>query len=260
MTKAADTTKPMKKPAYLALFYYNVFFACISFSLILPTLAPFLTKLDAPPSYLPLAISFYSIGEMFGSLGFGGMYNALQSNEFLKTSAFGGRRRAPKVTMLVCISFGVVGSALYALAGFDPDQPKPHYILIGRAMQGIWTGGQQAVEQTYLGFASPPKQRTELTSRLGTFAVLGFILGPSVGAFFSHFFGGSDGDDENDSISMFTAPSYFILAVCISMFVATTLMWTPQVVSGKEMERRNRSVNSSLGSLGSSGETGSDSR
>jgi hypothetical protein len=53
---------------------------------------------------------------------------------------------------------------------------------MGRLLQGVGSGGQQAVEQSYLAVAAPPEQRTELTGKLSTFASLGFIFGPALGA------------------------------------------------------------------------------
>jgi MFS family permease len=61
----------------------------------------------------------------------------------------------------------------------------PALALVGRFLEGLWTGGQQSVEQAYLAFVALPGERTALTSKLGTFAVLGFILGPAFGAIFT---------------------------------------------------------------------------
>ena len=56
--------------------------------------------------------------------------------------------RGPRYSLLLCALFGIVGSALYASAGWIENADVARQcILVGRFLQGIWTGGQQAVEQ-----------------------------------------------------------------------------------------------------------------
>ena len=120
---------PSEPSSYLPLFYFNVFFACISFSLLLPSLAPYLTSCGAgDPSFLAWVVSIYSVGELIGSLLFGILYNHL-----VKIS----RAQGPKISMLLCIFVGLVGSLLYLLAYI---YKKPNFVLIARLLQGIWTG------------------------------------------------------------------------------------------------------------------------
>lgn len=50
---------------YLPLFYFNVFFACVSFSIIMPSLSPYLERCGAgDPTYLAWVVCIYSIGEV----------------------------------------------------------------------------------------------------------------------------------------------------------------------------------------------------
>jgi len=230
---------------YLPLFYFNVFFACVSFSIIMPSLAPYLTRVGAEdPQYLAWVVCIYSIGEMVGSLLFGWFYNISLKYD---------RTRGPTYVLCLGISLGIVGSIMYLVAGIVYE---PKLVFYGRLLQGIWTGAQQSVEQAYLAFAAPPGQRTELTSKLGTFAVLGFILGPAFGAIFTSV------DFRLEAINLtvdaYTAPGFFILAVGFAMLFATFFFFKPSTVSGKMLAsasscslKSNLGLNSSVASLAS---------
>ena len=109
----------------------------------------------------------------------------------------------------------------------------------GRGLQGLWTGGQQSVEQAYLAFAAFPGERTELTSRLGTFAVLGFILGPAFGAMFTTV----DTKFGKLIVDQYTAPGIFILFVGFAMFIATANRFRPSSISGREKVGSSSGVN-----------------
>ena len=81
--------------------------------------------------------------------------------------------------MLLCLLFGVVGSLAYFFAGV----PKMYALaLAGRFVQGLWTGGQQTVEQAFLSENTTGEERTALSATLGSYAVAGFVLGPAFGA------------------------------------------------------------------------------
>jgi hypothetical protein len=115
----------------------------------------------------------------------------------------------------------------------------PYLVMWGRGLQGLWTGGQQSVEQAYLAFAAFPGERTELTSRLGTFAVLGFILGPAFGAMFTTV----DFKFGELIVDQYTAPGIFILFVGLAMFIATANFFSPSSTSGREKVGSSSGVN-----------------
>jgi MFS family permease len=72
--------------------------------------------------------------------------------------------------LLLTIAFGILGSFLYVLGDIIQN---PYVIFAGRLLQGVWTGGKQVIEQTYLSENVAADRLTELTAELGTFAVLG---------------------------------------------------------------------------------------
>ena len=153
------------------LFYWNVFCSCVSFALVVPSLWPYLNELGSNPTFLGWCVSVYSMGELFGALILGPMHNTFGT----------------KFTLLLSVALGVAGSFLYGTAGFVPNiswidnKIGPYFVLIGRLLQGIWTGGEQAVETAYIGENVNEKDRTKLLSTLSTFATMGFVLGPAIG-------------------------------------------------------------------------------
>jgi MFS family permease len=127
--------------SWLMPFFVNIFLACASFSIVMPSLAPYLFQIGAPLSFLPWVVSSYSIGEMIGSATIGLFYE-----HATKTCQVEGR--GPRISLLLCSGLGIIGSAMYAVAGWIEDHTiAQHCVLFGRFVQGTWTGGQQAVEQ-----------------------------------------------------------------------------------------------------------------
>ena len=159
-----------------AIFFYNVFMACVSFSIVMPSLFLYLDSMGATETFYALVVASYSVGEAIGSIALGSL------------STYAGI----KPTLLICTTLNFIGACSYGLAATADDLAPgrgddglhfgPLLVLIGRLTQGLGSGGQQAVEQSYLAVAARPEQRTELTGRIATFACMGFIFGPSIGA------------------------------------------------------------------------------
>ena len=128
--------------------------------------------MGASTTFYALVVAAFSVGEALGSLFLGTLSNAIGCS-----------------TLQLCTLLSLTGSSSYALADTIAREGSmalgPPVVLLGRLLQGIGSGGQQAVEQTYLSVAAPPEQRTQLTSKLSTFACLGFIFGPAMGALVS---------------------------------------------------------------------------
>lgn len=151
--------------------YVNVFMACISFSIVMPSLYLYLADMGSSASFYALVVASYSVGEAVGSLALGALSNIAGT----------------KSTLQLCALVSLCGSVSYGVADtiarqWDDGLVGPLVVLAARFLQGVGSGGQQAVEQSYLSIAAPPEQRTELTSKLATAATLGFIFGPAMGA------------------------------------------------------------------------------
>ena len=54
-------------------------------------------------------------------------------------------------------------------------------VFLGRFLQGLWTGAQQAIEQAYISEAVSKQNNLSMIADLGSAAVLGFVLGPIFG-------------------------------------------------------------------------------
>ena len=131
------TTEPTRSCGerhWAAIFYANVFMACIAFSIVMPSLWLYLESLGSNTTFYALVVSAYSIGEALGSLLFGPLSVSL------------GVRR----TLLLCSVVNFCGATSYAMAYSVYTNVSawaaPLAVLLGRLLQGTGSGGQQAVE------------------------------------------------------------------------------------------------------------------
>lgn len=187
------------------IFYLNVFLACVSFSIVLPSLWPYLQRFDADENFLAAVLAIYSIGEFLGSIVWGYVYNA----------------SSMKFSLYTCISAGFIGSLLYSFGGYFLTWGQ-WLVFLGRFIQGLWTGGQQAIEQAYITECIDKDENLSMIADLGAAAVLGFVLGPIVGliAGFVNFRMGSFYVDE------YTANGYFQAIFTIIMFLGSAFLFT----------------------------------
>lgn len=192
--------------AWVPLFKYQVFFSCVSFSIIVPSIAPYLNRLGAPEYILGVAVAVYSLGEMIGSTVFG---------KWMSEASHASKR-----ALLASIIVGAVGSILYVVADAAGN---PWLVVVARLVSGVWTGGKMVVEQTYIGEAAAPDRTTHITSEVGVYAVLGFVVGPSIGALFAPVNFGTD----TWRVDEYTAPGYFMFVLCVGMIFATATVFDP---------------------------------
>jgi len=55
-----------EKETWVFLFKIQVFFSCVAFSIIVPSIAPYLARMGASEYVLGVAVAVYSLGEMIG--------------------------------------------------------------------------------------------------------------------------------------------------------------------------------------------------
>lgn len=91
-----------KEYGFLSVFYFNVFIASASFSIVLPSLWPYLNSFDLPEIYLAIVLFAFSFGEATGALAFGHTHNKLST----------------KTTLFIVMGIGLAGSILYFLASY----------------------------------------------------------------------------------------------------------------------------------------------
>eukprot|EP00956_Cyclotella_meneghiniana_P032372 scaffold88678_cov79-Cyclotella_meneghiniana.AAC.2 len=114
--------------------------------------------------------------------------------------------RGPRYSLLLCALFGIVGSALYASAGWIENADVARQcILVG----SIPISGCSTICEV------------EYTATLSTCAVLGFVMGPSIGAIFCQI----DATMYGLSINANNAPGFLILVATCTMFVQTLLFF-----------------------------------
>lgn len=112
--------------------------------------------------------------------------------------------------MLLATLIGLAGSALYVLAEAFPNGRTGQWlVLVGRFGQGMWTGGSQAVQTSFLAAVLPIDQLTPAIVTLNAYACLGFVIGPVFGLAFDVIppFPLAFGFNFNE----LTGPGYFVL-------------------------------------------------
>lgn len=173
--------------------FVSVFLSCVSFAIVMPSLWPYLQTLSSSKSFLAWVVAFYSVGEAVGAVYFGRLTDRLST----------------RYVMLFATFLGLTGSALYVLAeAFPNGQIGPWLVLLGRFAQGMWTGGAQALQTTFLASVLPVDKLTPAIVTLNAYACLGFVIGPVFGLVFDVFppfplaFG--------FNFSELTGPGYFV--------------------------------------------------
>ncbi|KAJ8601540.1 hypothetical protein CTAYLR_005205 [Chrysophaeum taylorii] len=239
------TVRRRGRESWVPLFKIQVFLACVSFSIIVPSIAPYLARMGAPEYILGVAVAVYSLGEMIGSTYFGRWMTVA-----MREDPDSGPRRA----LLAAIAVGFLGSTAYVLAdalrgGAIAPSPYgfgPALVVVARLTTGIWTGGKMTIEQTYIGEAAAPERTTEITSEVGVFAVLGFVVGPTIGALFSPVDFGS----RVWRVDQYTAPGYFIAIACALMSGATGLAFDPKAGYANPVVLRRQNSSRDLDAYG----------
>lgn len=200
--------------SFLCVFYLNVLLACTSFSIVLPSIWPYIQKHGGTDEFLAAVLFIYSFGELIGSIVFGYIYSICSA----------------KNSFTVCVVIGMVGSAMYVAADYFEGDLSLWLIFTGRLLQGLWTGGNQSIEAAYISEVVEPDFKLGALSDMGMCAVLGFLLGPILGYLLSFV------DFEISAylrIDQFTGPGYFIMA-------ANAVMVLVFVFTFKEISRRTR--------------------
>mmetsp|Transcript_36855 Transcript_36855/g.68293 ORF Transcript_36855/g.68293 Transcript_36855/m.68293 type:complete len:217 (+) Transcript_36855:428-1078(+) len=104
--------------------YTMIFFNGCCFTAVVPSVPFYLEVLGAPPSFLGLVVSFYSVGQLIGSPVAGWLNDRVESKALLTLSSL----------------IGLVSSTLYAAAS------NHWFILLSRLMTGISAGMEFTTE------------------------------------------------------------------------------------------------------------------
>lgn len=188
---------------WLAVMYAAVFLSCVSLAVVMPSLWPYLSSLSAARPFLAWVVAAYSVGEALGAVAFGSM-------------AAASTRRA----MVAATLLGAAGSAFYVAAPAAGDGAGPAAVLAGRLLQGMWTGGAQAVQQGHLAKVLPAAELTRTTVVLNAWACLGFVFGPAFGLVAASVPGFPVG--WGLEFNELTGAGYFVLASTVVIIVLFT--------------------------------------
>eukprot|EP00928_Gymnodinium_smaydae_P080733 TRINITY_DN64379_c0_g1_i1.p1 TRINITY_DN64379_c0_g1~~TRINITY_DN64379_c0_g1_i1.p1 ORF type:complete len:538 (+),score=31.21 TRINITY_DN64379_c0_g1_i1:203-1615(+) len=110
----------------------------------------------------------YSVGEACGGLLCGKLYARFPEHV--------------KVLLLSSMLMGFVAAASFTAARMFGDGAGSYVVVFSRFFSGFDNGSRQTIEQTYIGTWVPAKYQTTVSSRLGSFAISGIMLGPALGA------------------------------------------------------------------------------
>ncbi|KAL7531068.1 hypothetical protein ACHAWF_003616 [Thalassiosira exigua] len=177
-----------------AVVYTMIFFNGCCFTAVVPSVPFYLRVLGAPPSFLGLVVSFYSLGQIVGSPAAGRLSDVLPSKTLLTLSS--------------CL--GLVASTLYAAA------PTHWFVLASRFATGVSAGMEFTTELAFIARHTAEEERTAYLASVTAVNVLGFIMGPALTTLLSALeftFMGLE-------INQFTGPGWLL----VLMFVADLLM------------------------------------
>eukprot|EP01084_Bolivina_argentea_P048882 89986_1 len=195
---------PAKTTFYL--FYFNILLCSMSFTLIIPSLWSYLRELECTEFYLAYCISIYAIGELCGS------YLAQNIKNKYNT----------KFVLILSMILGSAGGFIYGSAGLVQYYLAPYSVLIGRTMQGIWTGMEQCTEIKYLSDNVDLKKNANALNRISLISSIGFILGPVIGILLQLI--------NNFNIGWMKISSnmlcgYFIMLICTIQIIVTSIIF-----------------------------------
>ena len=131
-----------------------IFFNGCCFTAVVPSVPFYLKELSAPPEFLGWVVSFYSLGQIFGSPLGGYLADKVSS----------------KMLLTVSSTVGLLSSILYAVA------PMYMIILFARLLTGISAGLEFSVELAFIAKGTTKTERTIFMASVTAVNVVGFIL------------------------------------------------------------------------------------
>ena len=151
--------KPERSICSFVVVYTMIFFNGCCFTAVAPSVPFYLQFLMAPPSFLGWVVSFYSLGQIFGS-PLGGWLSSLLTTKSLLT---------------ISSVLGLFSSIAYAAA------PGYYFVLFSRFFTGVSAGLEFTTELTYIANNTTMKERTAFLASVTACNVAGFIMGPALG-------------------------------------------------------------------------------
>lgn len=199
-------SKPENNKAGLAVMLFITFLASVCFSIVLPSIWPFLHTLHASKSMVGWAVAVNSAGSFLASPVFG---------------AWQDKRSTKEVTAITLVLM-ILGNVMYSLS------TTTWLLLIGRFIVGV-AAANYAVAQTYISYATTEENRTSVMALNSAANVLGFIIGPSFALFLSWIPNTQLGGVK---INEYTSPGYF--SAILSLFGLVGLIFLKEIPSSQK--------------------------
>lgn len=134
------------------------------FTAVVPSIPFYLQLLAAPPSFLGLVVSFYSLGQIVGSTVIAGWLNhKLDSKTLLSLTSISG---------LVATLFYVIGANHW-------------FVLLSRWLTGVSAGWEFTTELAFIASNTSTTERTTFLASVTAVNVVGFIIGPALSTLLS---------------------------------------------------------------------------
>lgn len=111
------------------------------------------------------------VGNFLGSLLFGYMHN------FCST----------KLTLFINLTVALISSIGYYLADYFNSELALWIIIVGRLLEGLRSGGEQSICNSYISEVVDEKVKLKIFSELGMSALAGFLTGGLLGFAISDF-------------------------------------------------------------------------
>lgn len=144
--------------------YTMIFFNGCCFTAVVPSIPFFLQLLAAPPSFLGLVVSFYSLGQIVGSTCIAGWINdKLDSKTVLTLTSMTG---------LFATLFYVIGTNHW-------------FVLFSRWLTGVSAGWEFTTELSFIASNTSTTERTTFLATVTAVNVIGFIIGPALSTLLS---------------------------------------------------------------------------
>lgn len=169
----------------------------------MPSIYPYVIKHGGDEWFFAACLFIYSLGELIGALSFGYMHN------FTKT----------KTVFYTVTTLGILSGMLYFSADYFGGDVALGMIISARFCTGLWTGGEQALEQAYISEVVDKPDTMKLQSEMGIACVSGFIIGPLLGLALSFV----DISLGPIVINTYTCPGYIIFIGTLSILFQTAI-------------------------------------
>lgn len=166
--------------------YLCVFLSGIGFSLVLPSIWPYLQVVDreSNTTFLGLVVASFGVAQMFASIFFGYLAD---------------RTKKIKGGLIYSVLFTIAGSVIYVLAEYVPNNGR-YVVLAGRFFVGLGAG-DIALGRTYVSTATTVGERTDAVAKLSSCVATGYMIGPLLSTVFTEI-----GYPGSPPFSMYSVP------------------------------------------------------